>query len=164
MRYIFVVLTVGALFTAPQVGAQKSATSKVPSTVKAATSAMADSLIKPILGQVNFRMIGPSTTSGRIVDIAVNPSTNLNITSLRLTVASGKPPMEEPPTSPFSIVTARKASAASPWIPKTPISFGWEPVKTTTNAVWASEMAYIAVSMAENPSKTWVLNSQSTSE
>ena len=33
----------------------------------------ADSLIKPILNQVNFRMIGPATTSGRIVDIAVNP-------------------------------------------------------------------------------------------
>lgn len=32
-----------------------------------------DSLIKPILNQVNFRMIGPATTSGRIVDIAVNP-------------------------------------------------------------------------------------------
>ena len=86
MRNIFVVLTVGALLTAPQVGAQKSATSKAPSTVKATTSAVADSLIKPILGQVNFRMIGPSTTSGRIVDIAVNP---LNKSEYYLAAAYG---------------------------------------------------------------------------
>jgi photosystem II stability/assembly factor-like uncharacterized protein len=77
---------VGALLTAPQVGAQKSATSKAPSTVKATTSAVADSLIKPILGQVNFRMIGPSTTSGRIVDIAVNP---LNKSEYYLAAAYG---------------------------------------------------------------------------
>ncbi len=86
MRNIFVVLTVGALLTAPQVGAQKSATSKAPSTVKATTSAVADSLIKPILGQVNFRMIGPATTSGRIVDIAVNP---LNKSEYYLAAAYG---------------------------------------------------------------------------
>ncbi len=86
MRNIFVVLTVGALLTAPQVGAQKSATSKAQSNVKVATSAVADSLIKPILGQVNFRMIGPSTTSGRIVDIAVNP---LNKSEYYLAAAYG---------------------------------------------------------------------------
>jgi len=86
MRNIVVVLTLGALLTAPQVGAQKSATSKAPSTVKATTSAVADSLIKPILGQVNFRMIGPSTTSGRIVDIAVNP---LNKSEYYLAAAYG---------------------------------------------------------------------------
>ena len=45
-----------------------------------------DSLIKPILGQVNFRMIGPSTTSGRIVDIAVNP---LNKSEYYLAAAYG---------------------------------------------------------------------------
>ncbi|MFN5546993.1 MAG: VPS10 domain-containing protein, partial [Bacteroidota bacterium] len=86
MRNIVVVLTLGALLTAPQVGAQKSATSKAPSTVKATTSAVADSLIKPILGQVNFRMIGPATTSGRIVDIAVNP---LNKSEYYLAAAYG---------------------------------------------------------------------------
>ena len=32
-----------------------------------------DSLLKNFIKQVNFRQIGPSTTSGRIVDIAVNP-------------------------------------------------------------------------------------------
>lgn len=146
---------------AQKTGGKAIASTETVKSLKA--NGVPDSLIKPILGQVNFRMIGPSTTSGRIVDIAVNPSTNLNITSLRLTAASGKPPTEEPPTSPSSIATARKASVASPWIPKTPTSFGWEPVKTTTNAVWATETAFIAVSMAENPSKTWASNSQSTS-
>ena len=32
-----------------------------------------DSLTKSFLNQIKFRMIGPATTSGRIVDIAVNP-------------------------------------------------------------------------------------------
>ncbi len=32
-----------------------------------------DSLTKAFLGQIKFRMIGPATTSGRIVDLAVNP-------------------------------------------------------------------------------------------
>jgi len=103
-------------------GGKASASAKTVKSVKA--NGVPDSLIKPILGQVNFRMIGPSTTSGRIVDIAVIRSTNLNITLPPPTAASGKPPMEEPPTSPFSIVTARKASAASLSTQKIPTSFG----------------------------------------
>jgi len=55
------------------VQAQKSAGKVNPAAATQKTVGVADSLIKPILGQVNFRMIGPATTSGRIVDIAVNP-------------------------------------------------------------------------------------------
>ena len=55
----------------PTASAQKNGKAK-PSTI--APQGVADSLLKPILNQVNFRMIGPSTTSGRIVDIAVNPN------------------------------------------------------------------------------------------
>ncbi len=33
-----------------------------------------DSLTKSFLNQIKFRMIGPATTSGRIVDLAINPS------------------------------------------------------------------------------------------
>ena len=32
-----------------------------------------DSLLKEFLNQVNFRQIGPATTSGRIIDLAINP-------------------------------------------------------------------------------------------
>ena len=58
------------------VQAQKSggkASASTEAAKLAKSNGVADSLIKPILGQVNFRMIGPATTSGRIVDIAVNP-------------------------------------------------------------------------------------------
>ncbi|MEY4710475.1 MAG: hypothetical protein RIS28_1607, partial [Bacteroidota bacterium] len=55
--------------------AQKSSTkaNAAGASMNPSKSVVADSLVKPILGQVNFRMIGPATTSGRIVDIAVNP-------------------------------------------------------------------------------------------
>ena len=46
---------------------------KVPNSTITTANQVPDSLLKPILSQVNFRMIGPATTSGRIVDIAVNP-------------------------------------------------------------------------------------------
>ena len=58
------------------VQAQKSggkASASTETAKLAKSNGVVDSLIKPILGQVNFRMIGPATTSGRIVDIAVNP-------------------------------------------------------------------------------------------
>ena len=51
-------------------GGKTSASTETVKSLKA--NGVLDSLIKPILGQVNFRMIGPATTSGRIVDIAVN--------------------------------------------------------------------------------------------
>ncbi len=66
-KYISLILT-GLVLT--PAFTQKSAV-KVSSNSKAVGST--DSLIKPILNHVNFRMIGPATTSGRIVDIAVNP-------------------------------------------------------------------------------------------
>lgn len=65
-------------------GGKASASTETVKSLKA--NGVPDSLIKPILGQVNFRMIGPSTTSGRIVDIAVNP---LNKSEYYLAAAYG---------------------------------------------------------------------------
>ena len=58
----------------PTASAQKNGKAKPSTITPPSTQGVADSLLKPILNQVNFRMIGPSTTSGRIVDIAVNPN------------------------------------------------------------------------------------------
>ncbi|MSP58365.1 MAG: glycosyl hydrolase [Flavobacteriaceae bacterium] len=38
-----------------------------------------DSVFVPILNQVNFRMIGPATTSGRVIDLLVNPTNKAEI-------------------------------------------------------------------------------------
>ena len=65
-------------------GGKASASTETVKSLKA--NGVPDSLIKPILGQVNFRMIGPATTSGRIVDIAVNP---LNKSEYYLAAAYG---------------------------------------------------------------------------
>lgn len=69
---------------AQKTGGKAIASTETVKSLKA--NGVPDSLIKPILGQVNFRMIGPSTTSGRIVDIAVNP---LNKSEYYLAAAYG---------------------------------------------------------------------------
>ncbi|MFN5890922.1 MAG: VPS10 domain-containing protein [Bacteroidota bacterium] len=82
MKKKYISLLVTGLVLTPAFS-QKSA-AKVNPTVK--SSGVSDSLLKPILNQVNFRMIGPATTSGRIVDIAVNP---LNTSEYYLAAAYG---------------------------------------------------------------------------
>jgi len=84
----FVLALVVSVASQPAI-AQKSTAAKaaVPvMPVSTTIAALPDSLIKPMLNQVNFRMIGPATTSGRIVDIAVNP---LNKSEYYLAAAYG---------------------------------------------------------------------------
>ncbi|MCX8485187.1 MAG: glycosyl hydrolase [Bacteroidia bacterium] len=73
MKTIPFVLTVATALALNPLSAQKPVDKKSQKPTTVAATGVADSLVKPILGQVNFRMIGPATTSGRIVDIAVNP-------------------------------------------------------------------------------------------
>jgi len=74
MKKIYSCILVAGIVT-QAVFAQKN--TKNPTGNSSATNpSVTDSLMKPLLNQVNFRMIGPATTSGRIVDIAVNPSNN----------------------------------------------------------------------------------------
>ena len=61
----------GGLLVSTSLAQKNSVKSNNSPTQKATTPT--DSLLKTMLNQVNFRMIGPATTSGRIVDIAVNP-------------------------------------------------------------------------------------------
>jgi|GEM_PF-6311313 len=74
MKKISFALALFAAAANQNVIAQKSATAKGASVAASPATTVADSLMKPLLNQVNFRMIGPATTSGRIVDIAVNPN------------------------------------------------------------------------------------------
>lgn len=74
MKKISFALALFAAAANQNVIAQKSATAKGASIAASPATTVADSLMKPLLNQVNFRMIGPATTSGRIVDIAVNPN------------------------------------------------------------------------------------------
>lgn len=66
-------MALGGLLTSTAIAQKNAGKASSVSDPKSPVST-SDSLLKSMLNQVNFRMIGPATTSGRIVDIVVNPT------------------------------------------------------------------------------------------
>ena len=69
--FLYISIAILSIYQLNPLNAQKNG---APTAVDANKSLkLKDSLLKEFLNQVNFRQIGPATTSGRIIDLAINP-------------------------------------------------------------------------------------------
>ena len=124
-------LLLSALLLASPVAAQKGA--EVPAS---------------LLGALRLRSVGPSLTSGRIGDFAVNPDRTSEYYLPPAREGSGRPPMEASPSIRSSISRAPIRSAASASIRRTRASFGSARARTTRSAAFPSVTASTAAKTA----------------